>query len=110
MFATRPRAFAIVVNSQPKLDPFSYDPVLTHLYHCQAGTLGWKIEKVGGTDPPQWCLIKMKRSPTVTVDQVSESGDPVSGFRACRAWHEAIFANPSRERLTQTGERGGNRV
>ena len=28
--------------------------VLSPLYHCQAGTLGWKIGKVGGTNPPQW--------------------------------------------------------
>ena len=53
---------------------------------------------------------QMKRSPTDSVDQVSGSGDPKSGFKACRAWHEAISANPQRERLAQTGERGGNRV
>jgi hypothetical protein len=45
-----------------------------------------------------------------TVDQVSGSGDPVSGFRACRARHEAFPASPPQERLAQTGERGGNRV
>ena len=45
-----------------------------------------------------------------TVDQVSRSGDPVSGFRACRAGHKVFPASPPREGLAQTGERGGNRV
>jgi len=45
-----------------------------------------------------------------TVDQVSRSGNPVSGFRACGAGHKAFPANPPRERFAQTGERGGNRV
>jgi hypothetical protein len=99
-----------VFGDQMSSNPFTCNLVLPPLYHCQAGTLGWKIERERGTIPSQRCRIKMKRSPTVTVDQVSGTGDPVSGFTACRAWHEAIFANPPRERLTQTGERGGNRV
>src|SRR5258706_15242617 len=64
--------------------------------------------RVGGTNPPQWCLIKMKRSPTSSVDLVFGSGDPKGGFKACRAWHEAISADLRRKRLAQTGERGGN--
>jgi hypothetical protein len=34
----------------------------------------------------------------------------MSGFRACRARHEASPASHPPERLAQTGERGGNRV
>ena len=34
----------------------------------------------------------------------------MSGFRACRTWHDAFPASPPRERLAQTGKRGGNRV
>jgi hypothetical protein len=45
-----------------------------------------------------------------TVEQVSRSGDTVSGFRARRAWQEAFPASPPPGRLAQTGERGGNRV
>jgi hypothetical protein len=39
-----------------------------------------------------------------------ETGEPMSGFRARSAWHEAFHAISPRERLAQTGERGGKRV
>jgi hypothetical protein len=44
------------------------------------------------------------------VNQVSRSGDRVSCFRSCRIGDKAFPASPPRERLAETGERGGNRV
>jgi len=39
-------------------NPFICNRVLPPLYHCQGGTLRWKIGRAGGTNPSQWCLIK----------------------------------------------------
>src|ERR1700680_4071424 len=61
----------------------------------------------GGNQSFPMVSNQMKRSVTGSVDQFSVSGDPVGGFKACRAWHEAITANSLRQRLAQTGERGG---
>jgi hypothetical protein len=67
--------------------------------------------KEGGTIPPLWCLIKMKRLPAEAIRlNGSLAGDPVSGFKVCSARHMAFGAIAPRKRLAHAGGRGGNRV